>query len=128
MSKTYLLGLSQELSFEDELDCLRKDKSVPAHSQIKNFLPFISEDGVIRANGSPANANQLDTNMQTPIIVSGKDHITFLVLRDIHNYNGHTGLDHCHFIVQQSFILIGLRSDLRTTIFNRCFDCRQQKH
>ena len=50
MIKIYLLRQSQELSFEEELDCLRKDQNVPAHSKIENFLPFISDDGVIRAN------------------------------------------------------------------------------
>ena len=30
MSKIYLLRQSQELSFEEELDCLRKDQNVPA--------------------------------------------------------------------------------------------------
>ena len=89
-------------------------------------MPFISDDGVIRANGRLANANQLEENLQTPVILSGKEHITFLMLRDIHNHNGHTGLDHCRFIVQQSFIVINLRSTLRT-IINRCFDCRRQK-
>ena len=40
MSKMYLLRHSQNLSLEEELDCLRKDKSVPEHSKIKNFLPY----------------------------------------------------------------------------------------
>ena len=126
MSKIYLLRQSQELSFEEELDCLRKGQNIPAHSKIKNFLPFISNDGVIRANGRLANANQLEENLQTPVILSGKEHITFPMLRDIHNHNGHTGLDRCRFIVRQSFIVISLRSTLRT-IINRCFDCRRQK-
>ena len=126
MSKIDLLRQSQQTSFEEELDCLRKDQNVPAHSKTKNFLPFISDDGVIRANGRLANANELEENLQTPVILSGKKPITFLTLRDIHNHNGHTGLDHCRFIVQQSFIVISLRSTLRT-IINRCFDSRRQK-
>ena len=89
-------------------------------------MPFISDDGVIRANGRLANANQLEEKLQTPVNLSGKEHITYLMLRDIHHHNGHTGLDHCRFIVQQSFIVISLRSTLRT-IINRCFDCRRQK-
>ena len=48
------------------------------------------------------------------------------MLRDILNNNGHTGLDHCRFIVQQSFIVINLRSTLQT-IISRRFDCRRQK-
>ncbi|XP_075254923.1 uncharacterized protein LOC142346293 [Convolutriloba macropyga] len=92
MSKIYLLRQSQELSFEEELDCLRKDQNVPAHSKIKNSLPFNSDDGVIRANGRLANANQLEEILQTPLILSGKEHITFLMLRDIHNHNGHTAI------------------------------------
>ena len=99
MSKVYLFRQSQELSFEEELDCLRKDQNVPAHSKIKNFLPFISDDGVITANGRLANANQLEENLQTPVILSGREHTIFLMLRDIHNHNGHTGLGHCRFIV-----------------------------
>ena len=126
MSKFDLFGQSPELSFEEELDYLRKDQNVPPHSKFKNFLPFISDDGVIRANGRLANANQLEENLQTPVVLSGKEHITFLMLRDIHNHYGQTGLEHCRFIVQQSFIVISLRSILRT-IINRCFDCRRQK-
>ena len=38
MSKIYLLRQSQELAFEEELDCLRKDQNVPAPSKIKKFL------------------------------------------------------------------------------------------
>ena len=75
MSKIYLLRQSQELSFEEELDCLPKDQKVAAHSKIKNFLPFISDDGVIRANGRLANANQLAESLQTPVILSGKKNI-----------------------------------------------------
>ena len=62
MSKIYLFTQSQELSFEEELDCLRKNQNVPAHSKIKTFLPFFSDDGAIRANGRLANANQLEEN------------------------------------------------------------------
>ena len=126
MSKIYLFKQSQELPFQEELDCLRKDQNVPAHSKIKNFLPFISDNGVIRANGRLANANQLDENLQTPVILSGKEHITFLIFRDIQNDNGHTGPDHCRFIVQQSFIVNNLRSTIRT-IISSCFHCRRQK-
>ena len=38
MTKIYLIRQSQELSFEEELDCLRKDQNVAAISKIKNFL------------------------------------------------------------------------------------------
>ena len=72
MSRIYLLGQSPELSFEEELDCLRKDQNVPAHSKFKKFLPFISDDGVIRANRRLANANQLEENLPTPVILSSK--------------------------------------------------------
>ena len=49
--------------------------------------------------------------MQTTIILSGKEHIAFLMHRDIHSHNGHTELS--------------FRSPLRPKI-NRCFDCRRQ--
>ena len=117
MSKIYLRRHPRNPHF--------KDKSVPAHSKIKDFLLFISEDGVMRANGRLANANQLDENIQTPKTLSGKEHIAFLMFGHIQNHNGHTGLDDCRFIVQQSFIVISLRSSLRS-IINRCFDCRRQ--
>ena len=126
MTKIYLIRQSQELSFEEELDCLRKDQNASALSKNKNFLPFITDDGVIRANERLANANQVEENIQTPVIPSDKKGITFLMLRDIQNHNVHTGLDNCRFIVQQYFILISLHSILRT-IITRCFDGRRQK-
>ena len=50
--------------------------------------------------------------MQTRIILSDIE----LMLRDIHNHNGRTGLDHCRFNVQQSFIVISLHATLRSII------------
>ena len=76
MSKFYLLRNSHELSFEEVLDCLGKEKNVPLLSKILIFLPFISEEGVTRANGRLANANQMDESMQTTVFLSGKEHIT----------------------------------------------------
>ena len=40
-----------------------------------------SEDGVITANVPLAKTNQLDESMQTPLILSGEEHITILMLR-----------------------------------------------
>ena len=127
MSRIYLLRHSQEISFEDELVFHCKDKSAPAYSKTKNFLPFICNDRVKRANGRLPNANQLDESMQTPIILCGKEHISFLMFREFHNHNSSTGLDHCRFPVQQTenvVFVISLCSTLRTKI-NRCSDCRR---
>ena len=44
--QNYLHRHSQELSFEEELECLCKDKRVQ-HTKINNFLAFISDYGVI---------------------------------------------------------------------------------
>ena len=47
------------------------------------------------------------------------------MFKDIHNHNVHTGVNHCRFIVERSFIVISLHSTLRT-ISNWGFDSRGQ--
>ena len=116
-----------QLSVEEKVDSIHKRKIVPARSKIKNFLSFNSEDEVIRAraNGRLANTYQQVESLETSLILSSNDHITFLILRYIHNYNGHSELDHFGCLVQQSFLVISLHGTIRTKI-NRCFHCRQK--
>nr|CAI5818586.1 unnamed protein product [Callosobruchus analis] len=64
---TILIKHSQEVTFADEINCIKNSKNVDKNSKITNLHPFIDNKGVLRVGGR-LSASDLDFEQRHPII------------------------------------------------------------
>ena len=104
-----IFRLLQQEQFAEEMKSLKAEKEIPKNSKILQFLPFIDQQGLIRAQGR-IGKSQLNFETKQPILLHWKHHIVELFLRNEHMNSHHEGTEHVRNIVQQKFWILGIRN------------------
>ena len=94
-SERILLKYCQENAFSDDLKQLKTTGQVSTSSKLASLNPHIGSDQLLRVRGRLENAD-LPPEMKAPIILPSNDHLTHLIIDDLHRKNGHVGLKHGH--------------------------------
>ena len=113
----------QQEQFAEEMKSLKVQKELPSNSKILQFLPFIVQQGLIRAQGR-ISIRQLNFETKQPKLLHWKHHVVELFLQNQHKNSHHEGTEHVRNIVQQKFWILGLQNALRL-IKNKCIRCRK---
>ena len=103
-------------SFKAEKENLKNSKTL-------QFLPFIDQQGLFRAQGR-IGRSQLNFETKHPILLHWKHHVVEIFLRNEHKNSHHEGTEHVRNIVQQKFWILGMRNALRS-IKNKCIRCQE---
>ena len=117
-----IFRLLQQEQFAEEMKSLKAEKENLKNSKILQFLPFIDQQGLIRAQGR-IGKSQLNFETKHPILLHWKHHVVELFLRNEHNNSHPECTEHVRNIVQQKFWILGIRNDLRSIKY-KCFRCR----
>ena len=99
------------------------ENKIPKNSKILQFLPFIDQQGLIRAQRRIGKSH-LNFETKLPILVDWKHHVIELFLQNEHKNSRHEGTEHVSIIVQQKLWILGIRNALRS-IKNKCMTCRK---
>ena len=118
-----IFRLLQQEQFAEEMKSLKAEKEILKNSKILQFLPFIDQQGLIRAQGR-IGRSQLNFETKHPILLQWKHHVVELFLRNKHKNSHHEGTEHVRNIVQQKFWILGRRNAL-ISIKNKCITCRK---
>lgn len=82
-SETYLVLMSQEVSFATELNALKRDRDLPSSSCLIHLRPFLDFCGILRVGGRGQNSEQ-SYDTQHPIILHGKHLLARLIIQSEH--------------------------------------------
>ncbi|XP_017875322.1 uncharacterized protein LOC108622144 [Ceratina calcarata] len=107
--------------FEQELSYLRAGRPLPATKNLRRFLPFLDQDGLLRIGGRLQNTH-LGEGEKHPIIVPGESHLAELLIRDAHLRTLHGGPQLVMSHLLRSFWIIHVRNRIRR-LTRQCVRC-----
>ncbi|KAK3747362.1 hypothetical protein QZH41_005268 [Actinostola sp. cb2023] len=91
-SKRHVAILVQRTVYPEEMRNLKEGKRLKASSEILKLKPIMKEDDVMRVGGRMSLA-PISPDAANPIILPKKHHITTLLIRHLHESNGHCGVE-----------------------------------
>ncbi len=118
-----LISRSQRRSFPTELQRLQSGKTLKPSSCIASLSPTIRSGGLIVMGGRLQNS-ALATSQRHPIILSGKDLLTRLIVTTKHLALLHAGPTLLMAATAANYHIIGARRLIRTTC-RSCITCRK---
>jgi len=112
----------QERAFENEIQALRNEESLPKDSKIIRLCPIIGQDGLLRLGGRLSNS-ALCYDQKHPIILP-QCRAAELIIMSIHEMTGHVGREHLLSLVRSKYWILGARRIVRK-VLGRCAKCRR---
>ncbi|XP_075248377.1 uncharacterized protein LOC142341335 [Convolutriloba macropyga] len=122
-AKNFLFRLSQQQSFDEDVNRLTHNKPVQKRSRLFQLTSSIDEDGIIRSNGR-LNSAPVSTATKKPIFLDGRNRIIRLFLELQHNINGHIGVEQQTLSIQLNYWVLQCKTVMKK-ISNRCYECRR---
>ncbi|XP_011697588.1 PREDICTED: uncharacterized protein LOC105455747 [Wasmannia auropunctata] len=122
---TTVIKISQTNEFSKELDSLVKGAKTDAKSRLSTLHPFLDSNGVIRVGGRLHHA-PLEYTQKHPIVLPQKNHLTDLIIRDVHYRNLHAGPQAVLAILRNEFWPTAGKSEVRKILRN-CIVCFRVK-
>ena len=128
ISKAEMLIISylQHIYYKEEIDDLSKGKPVRTSSSLIKLSPFI-KNGLMHVGGRLKLAASLPFLQKHQIILPRSNHVTNLIIRDIHTKLGHAGRQHVLAEIRKKFWLIRANATIRK-ILNSCVACRKRSN
>ena len=128
ISKAEMLIFSylQHKYYKEEIDDLSKGKPVRTSSSLIKLSPFI-KNGLMHVGGRLKLAASLPFLQKHQIILPRSNHVTNLIIRDIHTKLGHAGRQHVLAEIRKKFWLIRANATIRK-ILNSCVACRKRSN
>lgn len=112
-AKKVFIKLIQVQEFGKEIQCLKSGKNVPSSSKLSKLSPFLDDEGIMRVSGR-IQLSELAYESKHPIILP-KCHGSMLLIRFVHCYQNHAGVDSMIAFVKKDFEIFGLRLMAKST-------------
>jgi hypothetical protein len=125
-SEYSIIKCLQRMNFADDLKNLTLNRNVCKSSQLKFLNPFIEEEtGLIRVGGRIKHS-KLPYHVRNPIVLSAKHPLVKLIVRNLHQKNGHAAQQTLLAISRQKFWIVGAKNLIRK-ICHECVLCFKVK-
>ena len=121
-AERHLQILVQGESFETERKDLLDNKSVKRSSRMALHSPFLSPNGLICSSDRIKRLMEVGFNVKYAIILDARHPFEKLFLEHTHAKHYHQGVEYVRSIVQEDYIVMKLRSSLRS-IKAHCLRC-----
>ncbi|GFT06015.1 integrase catalytic domain-containing protein [Trichonephila clavipes] len=115
----------QGFYFQNEIQNIKKQISLPPKSPLRSLHPFIDEHGLVRVGGRLQNS-QLRFNSKHPIILPSQHSISELLIKEQHIAHLHAGLTLLAHVLRQSHWIVGSRKLINKCI-RKCLKCNKFK-
>ena len=123
----YIWKLSQNLSFEREIEILKDGKNLSHSHQLNKYTPFLDQFGVLRSNSRLSELDYIPEEMRKPVILVGKNPITRAIVLEQHFQKSHAVSEALvRSTLHSQYIILGLTKLLKS-ISQKCFWCRKRK-
>lgn len=117
-----IIRYCQQQRFQDEISSLLSERTVSRQSSIYKLDPIL-EDGLLRVGGR-LSKGAMPLEVKHPLILSKEQHISMLILKDIHQLLGHSGRNHTLSALRRKFWITSANSAVRK-IISKCSFCRR---
>lgn len=122
---TSLIKLTQEESFQTEIQHLARSQMVPSASRLKTFNAFLDDNGIIRVGGRLEHSH-CQYNERHPIVLPSKHPFTKLLIQHIHRMELHAGTQATLAKIRSKYWPLSGRDTVRHIIRN-CVICFKAK-
>lgn len=119
------ISIVQELSFKNELKCLKDHKTVEKSSPLKTLNPFIDKDGLVRVGGRLSRSS-FDYDTKHPFILPKDSSLSALIIHDTHLKTQHGNIRETLSTVRQRFWILGGRPVIKRKLL-RCVTCARYR-
>ncbi|XP_018300724.1 uncharacterized protein [Mycetomoellerius zeteki] len=119
-AEVQILRLLQKIHFHNDIEDL-KTKNHVRKGKILNLNPFLDENGIIRVGGR-LQRSKLTFAQKHPILLPNRNHLTDVIIRETHESNHHSGIQHTLAAVRQRFWVLDGRNQVRR-IVRKCMRC-----
>jgi hypothetical protein len=116
----------QATSFGEEVEAIRKGKSIRRHSKLLTLSPFFDDNQLLRVGGCINAARDVDLETKRPIILDGKHPVTRLMVRHYHVKAAHGNQETVVNNLKQKFWIIRIRPTVKHVV-SKCMLCRIRK-
>ncbi|XP_062704119.1 uncharacterized protein LOC115258504 [Aedes albopictus] len=124
-AKIQLLQAAQHDEYGQEVELLRKGKSLQSKHILSPLHPFLDVDGTMRVGGRLQNSAQ-PYDMMHPIILPPRHRVTELLVRDLHLRDLHAGSALLTSTLRQQYWIIGCQTVVRKVV-QGCTRCVRLK-
>ena len=124
-AKSKVARIVQREAFPEEIKNLKKRKPVQGHSPMASLSPQLYDDGLLRVGGRLAKA-PITHDAMHPIILPRKSHVTTILIRYLHEKNGHCGQEQVLALLREQFWVIQARVAIKR-ILGRCIECKKRR-
>ena len=114
----------QKSEFTKDIKIVQKDKG-PLKGSLLRLSPSIDTVGPLRVGGRLRNA-PIPYSAKYQLILPQRHHLTKILIRQIHEDNGHAGPEYTLSELRQRYWIIGGRSTVRHVLHN-CLHCKKLK-
>ncbi|CAH2241691.1 jg26988 [Pararge aegeria aegeria] len=121
-----LMRYAQAQSFVEDLEQLKKGKSLDRKSNLLTVSPFLDEQGVLRVGGRIDAAPGIARDMKHPIILDGRHPTARLIIMHYHKKFAHGNHETVINEIKQRFWILRLRPTVKN-IVSKCVLCRIRK-
>ena len=118
-----LLYLSQVESFSNDLLAAKGQKS--GKLRLLSYSPFVGPDNLLRSRSRLWRLSDVRYDTKHPVILDGKHPFVKLMLIHLHQMYHHLGFDYVRAQVGHKYIILKIRSILRTIRY-QCIPCRKR--
>ena len=125
-AEVLLIKDSQRRTFGRDMDCLKRKKDLLPGSRLKGLNAFLDGAGLVRLGGRIAAAFGVPYDTKYPLIIDGKDRVTQLLIKKVHEESLHSGVESVLTSLRQRYWLINPRRSVKKEIF-RCLPCHMRK-
>ncbi|XP_067634860.1 uncharacterized protein [Eurosta solidaginis] len=122
-AEAYLCRQSQLADYAMELKQLQDNQAVSHESPIRDLLPYLDTNSVMRVGGRIQAASWLPLDAIHPIVLPPKHRVTLLIVSHYHRKMKHQNTEATIGEVRQKFWVANIRQVLRRVI-NSCAECK----
>ncbi len=119
-----LWKLSQENTFSEQRQRLRKGNDLTTRDPLLSLHPFLDNQGVLRVGGR-LQRSKLKYSQRHPVVLDRKEPLTHLIVQYLHTTSCHAGPTLLLSILSRSFHVIAGKRLVRD-VCRKCVICRKQ--
>jgi hypothetical protein len=124
-SLSCIIRIVQREAFHSEITDIQEGKQIDKKSLIKPLNVFLDDQQLLRVGGRLQNSRQpFETKHQ--IVLPKNHHITLILIRGLHQQNGHAGQQALLAIVRQQYWPLGAKDVIRQ-VTRKCVKCFKYK-
>lgn len=120
-----IIKIVQGVSFDGEINNLKKKKEIKINSNILNLSVFLDKAGILRVGGRLRNAD-MEFDRKHQILLPRNNSVTNLIIRHFHLLCLHGGPKATETILRQKFWVVNSKTEIKKVLL-RCIPCFKQK-